>query len=128
MPITATFSNGFTDTYKGRRDVRAAWMITHRQTGEVLMSGHSLDADRAQKTAEGNVSGYCLVDPGMWQIEVPRKLYLGVSYNHVFKRAESEGFEGRRGNWDALRRFAKAHNAARKAKILSMVNIEVIEL
>ena len=128
MPITVTFSNGHTDTYKGKRDVRAAWMITHRQTGEVLMSGHSLDADRAQKTAEGNLGQYCLVETGMRQIEIPRQLYMGVCYRDIFKRAESEGFEGRRGNWLALRRFAKQHNAQRKAKMLQMVKIEVIEL
>lgn len=55
MPkITATFSNGHTDTYNGKRDVRAAWAIILKSTGEVLSSGHSLDRAKAQKTAEGN--------------------------------------------------------------------------
>ena len=49
MTITAKFSNGFTDTYKGTRDVKAAWMITNKATGEVINSGHSLDRVRAQK-------------------------------------------------------------------------------
>jgi len=51
----AKFSNGFKDEYKGARDVRAAWMITNKATGEVLASGHSLDRANAQKTADGNV-------------------------------------------------------------------------
>lgn len=57
--ITAKFSNGHTDVYKGTREVKAAWMITNATTGEVYMSGHSLDRAKAQKTAEGNTS-YCL--------------------------------------------------------------------
>lgn len=53
--IRATFSNGYTRTYKGKRDVRAAWAIIDRETGETLLSGFSLDADKARKTADGNV-------------------------------------------------------------------------
>jgi len=52
--ITAKFSNGHTDTYKGQRDVKAAWMIVRKSDGEVMNSGHSLDRARAEKTAEGN--------------------------------------------------------------------------
>lgn len=58
MTITATFSNGYTDTYKGNRDVRAAWAIIEKATGEVVLSGHSLDADKALKTATGNIRTY----------------------------------------------------------------------
>lgn len=58
MTITATFSNGYTDTYKGNRDVKAAWAIIRKADGEVMMSGHSLDADKALKTATGNVRTY----------------------------------------------------------------------
>jgi hypothetical protein len=53
--ITATFSNGFTDTYKGHRDVKAAWMITEKSTGQVIASGHSLDFEKASKTAASNI-------------------------------------------------------------------------
>lgn len=56
MTITATFSNGFTDTYKGTRAVKAAWMITRKSDGKVLASGHSLDTDKARKTAEGKLA------------------------------------------------------------------------
>jgi hypothetical protein len=51
---TATFSNGTQDTYKGTRPVTAAWAIINKATGEILMSGHSLDEAKARKTAEGN--------------------------------------------------------------------------
>lgn len=51
--LTATFSNGFTDTYKGDRDVRAAWMVI-LPNGKV-MSGHSRDVATARKTAENNI-------------------------------------------------------------------------
>ena len=55
MPkITATFSNGYQDTYKGTRDVKAAWMVT-LPDGRT-MSGHSLDRARAEKTARNNAS------------------------------------------------------------------------
>jgi hypothetical protein len=51
---TATFSNGTQDVYKGTRPVTAAWAIINKATGEILNSGHSLDAAKAQKTAEGS--------------------------------------------------------------------------
>ena len=47
---TAKFSNGYTDAYKGRRPVTAAWMITNLE-GVVLDSGHSIDRQTAEKTA-----------------------------------------------------------------------------
>lgn len=52
---TATFSNGYTDTYKGDRNVTAAWMVIDRKTGKVVGSGHSLDKARAEKTAQGHL-------------------------------------------------------------------------
>jgi len=52
MTITATFSNGHTDTYKGSRDVKAAWMLIEIETGKVIKSGHSMTAASAEKTAK----------------------------------------------------------------------------
>ena len=52
---TATFSNGFNDTYKGARDVRAAWMVTEIETGRIVASGHSLSRANADKTARGSI-------------------------------------------------------------------------
>lgn len=53
--IKAVFSNGHEDVYKGSRAVTAAWMITEKDTGRVINSGHSLDTDKAHKTAAGNI-------------------------------------------------------------------------
>lgn len=58
MTITATFSNGHTDTYKGKREVTAAWAIIRKADGKVMMSGHSMDADKALKTGTGNIRTY----------------------------------------------------------------------
>lgn len=52
MAIGVKFSNGFERVYKGTRPVTAAWMITRKSDGEVLVSGFSLDRGKAQKTAE----------------------------------------------------------------------------
>lgn len=52
--IVATFSNGFTDTYNGHRAVKAAWMLTRKDNGKVIASGHSMDAEKARKTAMGH--------------------------------------------------------------------------
>lgn len=54
MTEIATFSNGFTDTYKGKRDVTVGWAIFLKDTGEVLSSGHSMNAESAEKTARGS--------------------------------------------------------------------------
>ena len=59
MTITATFSNGHVDTYKGDRNVKAAWMIVTPE-GKIV-SGHSLDRAKAEKTARQNaglISGH----------------------------------------------------------------------
>jgi len=54
---TAKFSNGHEDTYKGKRDVKAAWALINRETGGVVRSGHSMTEAAAEKTAN---SQYCL--------------------------------------------------------------------
>jgi len=51
--IIATFSNGFTDKYNGKRDVKAAWLIT--ENGWFYASGHSNDALAAAKTAASSL-------------------------------------------------------------------------
>jgi len=51
---TATFSNGHTDTYKGKRDVKAAWALINKNTNEVIASGHSISASAAESTAKSS--------------------------------------------------------------------------
>jgi hypothetical protein len=53
---TATFSTGFTDVYKGTRNVQAAWMIV-LPDGKV-MSGHSMNRQTAEKTARGTAAQF----------------------------------------------------------------------
>lgn len=52
--IVATFSNGLTDEYKGKRDVKAAWMVV-LPNGKV-MTGHSNDIATAHKTASAKAA------------------------------------------------------------------------
>ena len=106
---TAIFSNGFTDTYKGTRPVKAAWAVISTLDGEVLNSGHSLDRDKALKTAEGSLQccGTRLIarDHPLRYIEGPNP--------HLSS---------------ARRRADRAHNAARLALIRSLTTIEVVDL
>jgi len=50
--ITVEFSNGFKDTYKGKRKVKAAWALINRETNETLASGHSISVKAAESTAK----------------------------------------------------------------------------
>lgn len=126
MTITATFSNGFTDTYKGDRDVRAAWAIF--KDGKVLASGHSLDRVRAQKTAEGSVAQ--VVSIGRYTVTCPRStLYVNPAWAAHAKQAlvtEGNPFTGKGAS--ALLRHIKAHNADINAAKRALVTIEVVDL
>ena len=62
--VTATFSNGHTDTYKGHRDVKAAWAVIERATGKVIDSGHSLTVRAAEKTARTSVPRATMLPTG----------------------------------------------------------------
>ena len=129
MPkIIAKFSNGFEDKYNGKRDVKAAWMITRKSDGKVMHSGHSLDAAKAAKTAAGNLQYLGRnVDVDMPKFDVPRYIYAGVSYKWLFDYARARGYEGRPFLND-YKRWAKAKNAERRAATEAAVNIEVIDL
>lgn len=108
---TATFSNGFTDTYKGQRDVKAAWAIIVKATGAVIKSGHSLDVAKAAKTAEGNLQNVWFErDFGL--TDHPLR-YVKGNGPHLTSRQRAE---------------ARAHNAARLDFIRSLVRIEIVQL
>lgn len=124
MPITAKFSNGHQDTYKGNRDVRAAWAIIDRKTGETLNSGHSLDRARAEKTAAGNVR---YISSEMRAFSVPQRLYMGADYSHLFRIARAHGYEGP-ARMAAYKAWAKAQNEKRRADQESRVRIEIVDL
>lgn len=119
MPITATFSNGYSDTYKGDRDVRAAWAILI--AGKVVNSGHSLDAARARKTAEGNTRYHisqALGRPPVGDSYRPTRYAQQIAYHNA--EARKRGFA----NWKAAHAAWQADAAAARA----MMTIEIIEL
>jgi len=118
MTMTATFSNGYTDTYKGHRDVKAAWMITRVEDGKVLASGHSLDRIKADKTASGT-----LRDLG-WSVGVKTP-----SFDATFCVASLRfwGYDGSR-SVAARRRWCREQNAERLAEIRARTMIEIIDI
>lgn len=86
MTITATFSNGHTDTYKGKREVTAAWAIIRKADGKVMMSGHSMDAGKALKTGTGNIRTYFahgqhVMKPTKYACQVAKYDNLARKYN-----------------------------------------------
>ena len=122
----ATFSNGFTDTYKGHRAVKAAWMITNKATGEVVASGHSLDRAKAAKTAASNqraVFGFS----DLPQFDVPSRLYAGANYSYLYKFAAQHGYTGR-AVMGEYKRWAKQQNARRNAENEAKTTIEIIDI
>lgn len=123
MNITATFSNGFTDIYKGDRSVKAAWAIVDRETGATLNSGHSLDRAKAQKTAEGNLRNTRV--PGVDNAYA----FTGrcTPGYHVKQAREYFGYTGKGLDSFALT-FLKAHNAKLDAAKRARVTIEVVDL
>lgn len=117
--ITAQFSNGFIDTYNGKRAVKAAWMITRKDTGNVVASGHSMDAEKARKTAAGNARN----DPRKFaDISISRATPKGPNWCSAYqeKFAREMGFKNHR-----------EHLAAWRAEVDRAMNncaIEVIDL
>ena len=109
MTITAIFSTGFSDTYKGDRAVAAAWAIIRKADGAVLKSGHSLDIATASKTAAGNVQS-CGSET------------LGADHELRFVQGPNRHLPA------ARRRADRAHNAARLTAISDLVTIEVVSL
>jgi hypothetical protein len=112
MRITATFSNGYTDTYKGNRDVKAAWMVT-LPSGEII-SGHSMDRTKAEKTARGNAANR----DGQ---ELLKTSTGSIAYERYSQRVIKD--EGFRSVYD----YNKA-TKAKKAEFLAKCKIEVIDV
>ena len=134
--IIAKFSNGHTDEYKGDRDVKAAWMIVDRETGEVLNSGHSRDLITAHKTADNNIGDLtCGVD---WDefpsVYLPRseQYLIGESAKNLIKWVRERGLADDIpvGKLTASKAFkiAKDANARRMEAKRARVRIEIVEL
>lgn len=114
--ITAKFSNGHTDVYKGKRPVKAAWMIVSPD-GEIR-SGHSLDKAKARKTAEGNMA-YLRARPDCIRKMNPRPTVAAMQYFAKLAR-EHYGFSSYKA--------AYADGQAKMAAFRATCKIEVIDL
>ena len=117
MTITAKFSNGFEATYKGHRNVKAAWAVIRKSDGKVIASGHSLDRVKAGKTARGNMSEKVWDTPIM-----PTRAYPGVE-----KCLRRNGYDGPRGTSNMMR-WAREQNAKRLEKIDADHKIEIVDI
>lgn len=118
MTITATFSNGYEDTYKGNRAVKAAWAVIRKSDGKVIASGHSLDRAKAAKTAQGAMSDKAhAFGPIM-----PTRAYPGIE-----KTLRRCGYDGPNST-TAMTRWAREQNAERLAKIAAAHTIEIIDI
>ena len=125
---TATFSTGATDTYKGKRDVKAAWGIIIN--GEVVCSGHSLDRARAQKTAESNTEAVLIASltedqkAKMVPYTYSPRMLKGTSQEFIskMKKAAAElGYETHKDHYEAYKAdIAKA--------VRELVTIEVVDV
>lgn len=111
MTIAATFSNGQTDAYKGAREVRAAWAIFNRATGDLILSGHSMDRQSAAKTANTKLQHL----PGA---------RLGLTADHPLRYPEGADWR----DSAKQKRAKRAHNAARLELISSLIRIEIVDL
>lgn len=114
---TSKFSDGTVDVYKGHRPVTAGWAIF--VDGEFATSGHSLDRDRAEKTAQGNtrwLSGASLPCP-----DRPRGAPTVGQYQYWTKLAKKYGFATWR-DWYAAAKAEQDKWAAEH------IRIEVVDL
>ena len=118
MTKIATFSNGHTDAYKGKRDVRAAWMVT-LPTGKII-SGHSVDLDTARKTAEGHRGDGCQFRELKMSGARGRDIVTPAFAQWAGKVAKDAGF--------ADRKAYNAHAAKMRADYISRSKIEVVGL
>ena len=111
----AIFSNGHRDEYKGRRDVKAAWMLITPNGG--ITSGHSLDRSSAENTASSAISNE---NPhSVWGLNTRRPMHQGqIAY--YTKMARDAGF-------DSIRAY-KAYVAEKSASFRASCKIEIVDL
>lgn len=117
MPnLTAKFSNGHDDVYKGKRPVKAAWMVI--TADGTTVSGHSLDRETAAKTARakaGEMSGTSV----WWRQGRGRSLTAGqLAY---------VGAEARKAGHKDIAAY-EAALAKRRADFVAGCTIEVVDL
>lgn len=106
--IEITFSNNQKVTYKGSRQVKAAWAIINKETQEIILSGFSMSSNLAYNSARQRRSDcrslFCEADPLHWPVETRGR----------YRRQE----EKRR----------KEHNKKRLEIIDTMIRIEIADI
>lgn len=109
--IVATFSNGQTDVYKGKREVKAAWQVIAAD-GKVY-SGHSWDRSTAEKTARSYLCYGCEFSLLQTKAHIEYLQWaVGVAKQHGFKTIRQ------------YNEFAKA----KRAEYASRGKIEIVDL
>jgi hypothetical protein len=116
--IVATFSNGYSDTYKGDRDVKAAWMVITAD-GKIY-SGHSRDRASAEKTARTYLSRGCQIEALRMMGTRGRDIVTPAFAAWAHKIATERGF--------ADRRSYNAHADAERAAYIAKGKIEIVNL
>jgi hypothetical protein len=113
MTITAKFSNGHTDAYNGKRDVKAAWMMV-TPTGSIY-SGHSLTVDAATKTANSKISEVNRVG----ETRYPQR-GSAVTFHHFAQCAKKDGFDRTEDWFEANKQKAVEYRAACTVEIINL--------
>ena len=104
---TATFSNGHTAKYNGKRSVAAAWMMIETSTGNLVGTGFSVDKQAAQANAE-------------------QKAYGNVNPFPVgFDKQEKAAYVEQYGRGKSVEEFINNHNE-RRERMMNEVSIEVV--
>lgn len=128
---TAVFPNGYQDVYKGARKVKAAWAIVRKSDGKVISSGHSLDRDKAAKTADGNLRyfGAELEIEKCYAMDVaPRHARSRAYWESLYKSARTNGYDGATLTISRYNRFARDWNAERKAQLRAASEILIVDI
>jgi len=76
------FSNGYEDIYKGKRDVKAGWMLV--LPDGFTMYGHSRDVETANKTARATASQHAkIIVPTAVELAHPAMLRFWYKFANV---------------------------------------------
>lgn len=126
--LTAKFSNGFEDTYKGKRDIKAAWMITDRETGEVIASGHSLNRECAEKTAKSTASNLAPNKVGMptgrgyaWSMSLCKSMVKSLRSVGAGDRLKGKAYQD-------VKDIATQWNADKRDEYMATIKIEIVNV
>lgn len=114
--ITAQFTTGHVDVYKGKRPVKAAWLLTG-PNGDTK-SGHSLDRAKARSTAEGAIR---FLKGHPHSVDRPGRGAHSVAYlQYWHKLAREHGFKDHREFFADYQVKAAAFRATCKIEVVDL--------